>query len=197
MQKQGGIPSVTACLAEGRERSERTNGITAGDTRDTTPGKRSTMAVNPIPDGYHTVTPYLVVPEAARLIDFLKQAFDAQESVRMASPDGRVMHAEVRIGDSVVMIGDAGEGSPARTCMIHLYVPDADATITHFVGTRRALQAGAAAVRELANQFYGDRSGGVRDPWGNDWWVATHVEDVPPEELKKRADAVIQQQASG
>jgi PhnB protein len=149
------------------------------------------MPVNPIPDGYHTVTPYLVVPEAARLIDFIKQAFDAQESVRMARPDGRVMHAEVRIGDSVVMMGDAGEGSPARACMIHLYVPDADATY------QRALQAGATAVREPANQFYGDRSGGVRDPWGNDWWIATHVEDVPEEEMRRRAEAVIQQQSQG
>jgi PhnB protein len=155
------------------------------------------MAVKPIPDGYHTVTPYLIVPDAARLIDFLKQAFDAQESVRMARPDGRVMHAEVRIGDSVVMMGDAGDASPVRSCMIHLYVPDADATITHFVGTRRALQAGATAVREPANQFYGDRSGGVKDPFGNDWWIATHVEDVPPEELRQRAEALIKQQSPG
>jgi len=149
------------------------------------------MAVKPIPDGYHTVTPYLVVPDAARLIDFLKQAFDAQESVRMARPDGRIMHAEVRIGDSVVMMGDAGEEAQVRSCMIHLYVPDADATY------QRALQAGATAVREPANQFYGDRSGGVKDPFGNDWWIATHVEDVPHEEMRKRAEAFMKQQAQG
>jgi PhnB protein len=147
------------------------------------------MAVKPIPDGYHTVTPYLIVPDAAQLIDFLKQAFDAQESVRMASPDGRIAHAEVRIGDSVVMLSDAGEEAQVRMCMIHLYVDDADASF------QRALQAGATSVREPANQFYGDRSGGVKDSFGNDWWIATHVEDVPLDEMKKRAEAFMKQQS--
>ena len=141
------------------------------------------MAVKPIPDGYHTVTPYLIVPDAAKLIDFLKQAFDAQESVRMARPDGRIVHAELRLGDSVVMMSDAGEESQVRSCMIHLYVPDVDAAY------QRALEAGATSVRGPENQFYGDRSGGVKDPFGNDWAIATHVEDVPMEEMKKRMEA--------
>src|SRR6266566_2891421 len=110
--------------------------------------KGTTMAVKPIPDGYHTVTPYLIVPGAAKLIDFLKQAFDARESFRMASPEGRIMHAEVRIGDSVVMMSDTGQEAQPRPCMIYLYVNDVDATY------KRALQAGATSLREPVNQFY-------------------------------------------
>jgi PhnB protein len=149
------------------------------------------MAVNPIPSGYHTVTPYLIVRDAAQLIEFLKQAFDAQDSVRMARPDGRIMHAEVRIGDSVVMMGEPGDETQLRPCMIHLYVDDADAAY------QRALQAGASSVREPANQFYGDRSAGVKDAFGNHWWIATHVEDVPLEEMKKRAEAFMKEQSQG
>ena len=149
------------------------------------------MAVKPIPDGYHTVTPYLIVPGAAKLIDFLKQAFDARESFRMASPEGRIMHAEVRIGDSVVMMSDTGQEAQPRPCMIYLYVNDVDATY------KRALQAGATSLREPANQFYGDRSAAVKDPAGNDWGIATHVEDVPPEEIEKRAEAFMKQQSQG
>ncbi len=149
------------------------------------------MAVKPIPDGYHTVTPYLIAPGAAKLIDFLKQAFDARESFRMASPEGRIMHAEVRIGDSVVMMSDTGQEAQPRPCMIYLYVNDVDATY------KRALQAGATSLREPANQFYGDRSAAVKDPVGNDWGIATHVEDVPPEEIEKRAEAFMKQQSQG
>lgn len=145
------------------------------------------MAVRPIPEGYRTVTPYLVVPGVAKLIDFLKQAFGATERQRVARPDGSVMHAEVEIGDSVVMLGEPmGEVQPIPA-MIHLYVEDADAAY------RRALEAGAASVMEPTDHFYGDRSGGVKDFAGNHWWVATHVEDVPPEELKKRAEAAMRQ----
>jgi PhnB protein len=149
------------------------------------------MAVTPIPDGYHTVTPYLVVQGVPALIDFLKQAFDAQEIMRIPRPDGAIMHAEVRIGDSAVMMGEAmGEFQPMPGS-IHLYVNDADATY------QRALQAGATSIMEPADQFYGDRSAGVVDPVGNRWWIATHQEDVPPEELARRAEAFMQQQRSG
>jgi PhnB protein len=144
------------------------------------------MPVKAKPEGYHTLTPYLVVEGAARLIDFLKAAFDAKETERMAAPGDRIGHAEVRIGDSVVMLGDAhGEHKPLQA-MLYVYVDDADATY------RRALAAGATSVQEPADQFYGDRSGGVRDPVGNLWWIATHVEDVPPAELKRRAQAAMQ-----
>jgi PhnB protein len=149
------------------------------------------MAVTPIPEGYHTVTPYLVVQGVPALIDFLKQAFDAQEIMRIPRPDGAIMHAEVRIGDSAVMMGEAmGEFQPMPGS-IHLYVNDADATY------QRALQAGATSIMEPADQFYGDRSAGVVDPVGNRWWIATHQEDVPPEELARRAEAFMQQQRSG
>lgn len=141
------------------------------------------MAVKPIPDGYHNVTPYLVVPGVARLIDFLKNAFGAQEIERMTRPDGSVGHAEVRIGDSVVMMGEPAGEAPAMPATIYLYVEDTDAAY------RRALEAGATSVMAPADQFYGDRNAGVKDPCGNQWWIATHVEDVPPEEMARRAEA--------
>lgn len=141
------------------------------------------MPVKPIPEGYHTVTPYLVVPGAGRLIEFLKEAFKAEEVERMSQPDGTVMHAEVRIGDSIIMMGESSDKFPAMPAAIYLYVPDIDAVY------KRALAAGAASTMEPANQFYGDRNAGVKDPSGNLWWIATHVEDVPREEMAKRAAA--------
>jgi PhnB protein len=149
------------------------------------------MAVKPIPEGFHRVTPYLVVREVPKLLDFLKQAFDAQEIMRMPQPDGTIMHAEVRIGDSLIMMGEArGEHKPMPGSL-YLYVDDTDATF------KRALQAGATSTMEPANQFYGDRSAGVIDPVGNHWWIATHIEDVPPEELARRAEAFMKQQGQG
>ncbi|EQB63038.1 MAG: hypothetical protein RBG1_1C00001G0617 [candidate division Zixibacteria bacterium RBG-1] len=147
------------------------------------------MTVKPIPDGYHSVIPYLIVQGAAALIDFLRHAFDATEKERHAWPDGSIMHAEVKIGDSTIMLGEArGEWKP-MPASIYLYVNDADATF------RKAIKAGAVSVMEPADQFYGDRHGGVKDPCGNHWWVATHIEDVPPEELQKRMEEYIKKQA--
>jgi PhnB protein len=149
------------------------------------------MTVKPIPDGYHTVTPYLIVEGASSLIEFLKEAFDAQETERVVQPDGSIMHAEVRIGDSIVMLSDAmGERKPMPTS-IYLYVNDADATY------QLALQAGGTSVMEPANLFYGDRHGSVKDPAGNYWSIATHIEDVPREELAKRVEDFMKQQAGG
>ena len=143
------------------------------------------MTVKPIPDGYHSVTPYLTVQGAAKLIDFLKQAFEAQEIERLTRPDGAIGHAEVKIGDSIVMMGEAGgEWTPMPGAM-YLYVNDVDATY------KRALQAGAVSTMEPMDQFYGDRSAGVKDPSGNQWWIATHKEDLSPEELAKRAQAAM------
>jgi PhnB protein len=141
------------------------------------------MPVKPIPTGYHSVTPYLVVPGVARVIEFLKQAFKAEEVERMARPDGTVMHAEVRIGDSIIMMGEPNDKFPAMPAAVYLYVPDVDAAY------KRALAAGAASTMEPANQFYGDRNAGVKDASGNVWWIATHVEDVPREEMAKLAVA--------
>jgi len=146
-----------------------------------------TKSVKPIPDGYHSVTPYLVVPGVAKLIEFLKEVFQAKEIERFAAPDGTIMHAEVRIGDSVVMMGEPPRnGQPWQKPMpatVHVYVNDVDAAY------QRAIQLGAISLREPADQFYGDRSGGVQDASGNQWWISTHIEDVSPEELRKRAQA--------
>ena len=147
------------------------------------------MSVKPIPDGYHNVIPYLIVQGAAALIDFLRHAFDATEKERHTWPDGSIMHAEVKIGDSVIMLGEArGEWKP-MPASIYLYVNDAYATF------RKAIKAGAVSVMEPADQFYGDRHGGVKDLCGNSWWIATHIEDVPPEELQKRMEEYIKKQA--
>jgi len=140
------------------------------------------MAVKPIPEGYHTVTPYLVVEGAAKLIDFVKQAFGAQMVEEPTTgPDGSILHAEVQIGDSRVMLSDATSQYPPLPTMLYVYVKDADATY------QSALRAGATSLMEPADQFYGDRNAGVQDACGNRWWIATHKEDVPAEEMARRA----------
>ena len=141
------------------------------------------MAVKPIPDGYHTVTPYLPVHGVKRLLEFVTRAFGAQILFQMPNPDGGVGHAEFKIGDSIIMAGEPGEGHSLMPAMLHLYVPDVDAVFA------KAVAAGGEVVRPVADQFYGDRTGGVKDPCGNQWFIATHIEDVPPEELEKRAAA--------
>ena len=139
------------------------------------------MPVKPIPDGYHAVQPYLMVNGAKYLLEFLKNVFDAQEVENMSEPDGTVRHAEVRIGDSTIMLADApAQWEPTRAAL-YVYVPDVDATY------KKALAAGASVAMEPADQFYGDRHGGVKDRFGNVWWIATHVEDVPKEEMDRRA----------
>ena len=139
------------------------------------------MAVDSIPAGYHTVTPYIVVEGADRLIAFLRQTFDADTTMRMDGPEGSVGHAEVKIGDSKIMLADANEQASAVTGMLHVYVDDCDDVYA------RALEAGATSLQEPENQFYGDRMAGVRDAFGYQWWIATHVEDVPEDELTRRA----------
>jgi PhnB protein len=128
------------------------------------------MKTAPKPEGYSTVSPYLVAEGAQRVIDFLKKVFDATELRRYDMPDGSIMHAEVRVGDTVIMIGDAGDQWPALPSHLHVYVDDVDATY------RRALAAGAPSVREPEQkQGDPDRRGGVKDPAGNTWWIATQV----------------------
>ena len=138
---------------------------------------------NPIPEGYHSVTPYLTVTDVAKLIDFVTSAFGATERGKLAGPDGRIAHAEMLIGDSIVMMGQPQNESDARRSMLYLYVPDVDATYN------RCLAAGATSVREPKDQFYGDRNSAVRDPLGNDWYIATHIEDVSMEEMERRMSA--------
>jgi PhnB protein len=145
----------------------------------------------PIPDGYHSATPYLIVNDAAGAIEFYKQAFGAMVLVRMSKPNRKIGHAEIKIGDSIIMLADEFPeinarsprslgGSPAS---ILLYVDNVDTTFA------KAVEAGAKVQRPLADQFYGDRTGGIEDPFGHVWYIATHVEDVSPEEMKKRAAA--------
>jgi uncharacterized glyoxalase superfamily protein PhnB len=138
------------------------------------------MGAKPIPDGYHAVTPYLLVPGVAWLIEFLKEAFGAEEQLRINRPDGSLGHAELRIGDSVVMLGEPTEAFGPMPASLYLYVEDCDAVY------RRALRAGGTSVMEPADLPSGERYGGVKDPSGNVWWVATHVEDVAPEEVARR-----------
>jgi PhnB protein len=152
------------------------------------------MAVKPIPEGYHAVIPYLSIKGAADAIEFYKKAFGAKELMRMAQPDGRVGHAELQIGDSKVMLADEHPemdfrgprsigGSPV---MLHLYVEDVDTVVG------RAVANGAKVLRPIQDQFYGDRSGTLADPYGHLWHVATHKEDLSPEEIGRRAAAMHQ-----
>jgi PhnB protein len=138
------------------------------------------MTVQPIPEGYRTVTPYLIVEGAETMIEFLKLGFAAQEIRRTMHPDGYIMNAEVRIGDSMIMLSEARGEFKANSSMIHLYVENADATY------ETALQAGGSSIMEPKDEFYGDRAAGVKDPTGNNWWIATHKEDVSSAEIDKR-----------
>ncbi len=152
-------------------------------------------SVQPIPDGYHSVTPYLIIGKgrASEAIDFYGRAFNAKEVMRMPGPDGRITHAEIQLGDSKIMLADEApkidaygpdhfRGSPI-TLMV--YVPDVDAT------TKQAAAAGATIVRPIADQFYGDRTAGLKDPFGHVWYLATHVRDVSKEEMEHHMHATV------
>ena len=149
------------------------------------------MAVKPIPDGYQNVIPYVISDDAEGLLRFLKGAFGATEKGVNRDPSGKIFHGEVIIGDSVVMFSQATDRHPAMPCTIYVYVRDTDATY------RAALAAGATSVMEPANQFYGDRNAGVKDASGNQWWMGTHVEDVPPAELERRQAEEMKKRAAG
>jgi PhnB protein len=140
-------------------------------------------AAKPIPEGFHTVTPYLIVPGADKLIEFLKKAFGAEEIFRSTRPDGMIMHAQMRIGDSAVELADATAQVKPMPTAIHLYVTDTDVTY------KSAMNAGATSIQEPTNVFYGDRSAYVQDAFGNHWYIATRVEDLSSEEVAQRAAA--------
>ena len=153
------------------------------------------MPVSPIPEGYHSVTPYLVMKNAAAAIKFYKKAFGAVELLRMAAPGGKIGHAEIKIGDSPVMLADeypdmgfkGPESLGGTPVSLMVYVDDVDKIYP------QALSAGGKEVRPLQNQFYGDRSGTLTDPFGHVWTISTHVEDVSEEELAKRAEAAMKE----
>jgi len=138
---------------------------------------------NPIPAGYHTITPFLIVNNGVRMIDFLQRAFGAVIRDRVDAPDGSLAHAELKIGNSMIMMGQGGGEWQPLPCMLYLYVPDCDAVF------RSAVEAGGTPLQEPSTQFYGDRNARIKDPSGNQWCIATHVEDVAPEELAKRMAA--------
>lgn len=142
------------------------------------------MAPRTPPEGYSTVTPNIIVEGAGRCIEFVAAAFGGQERMRVPMPDGRIAHAEVQIGDSVIMLSDPQPGFPATPAVLLLYLPDVDNVY------QRALSAGATSQMEPADQFYGDRSATVQDPFGNRWSIATHIEDVSDEEMMKRMAAM-------
>lgn len=140
------------------------------------------MNVKAVPEGYHTVTPYLVVKGAGRVIDFVKQAFDADVQISLELPGGVIAHGEATIGDSKVMISEARGDMETGPTSLYLYVGDCDAVYA------KAVAAGGESIMEPADMFYGDRHGGVTDPAGNQWWIATHIEDVAAEELEQRME---------
>ena len=151
------------------------------------------MATKPIPEGYHTITPYLAVDDAAEAIEYYQEAFGAKERVRMNAPDGKIGHAELEIGDSLVMLSDpfpqATTKSPSElggtSASVFMYVEDVDATV------KQAVDAGAKVTMEVSDQFWGDRFGSVVDPFGHQWSIATHVEDLSPEEIAERAKSAM------
>ena len=158
------------------------------------PGK-----VNPIPQGYHSATPYLIVNGAARAIEFYKKAFGATELMRFPGPGGKLMHAEIKVGDSPIMLADEMPEMEAKSPQayggtpvgIMLYVTDADATF------KQAVAAGAKVVKPVQDQFYGDRSGTLIDPFGHKWTIGTHVEDVRSDEMQRRFQELMQKGGQG
>ena len=150
------------------------------------------MAVKYIPDGYHTATPYLIIKGAAEALEFYKKAFGASELLRMPGSDGKIGHAEIKIGNSPIMLADEfpnmGYKSPqslgGSPVSIMLYVENVDKTV------ERAVAEGAKITKAVQDQFYGDRNGSIHDPFGHVWTISTHVEDVSPEEMQRRAEAM-------
>lgn len=138
------------------------------------------MTVQPVPEGFHTVTPYISVKNLTDEFRFLENAFNARVIRQTKGPDGLIRHAEVRIGDSMIMFAEACEEWPATPVALYLYLPDVDTVY------QQAIKAGATSIMEPADQFYGDRNGGVKDPAGNTWWLGTHIEDLTDEQIHER-----------
>jgi uncharacterized glyoxalase superfamily protein PhnB len=148
------------------------------------------MKPKPIPDGFHTVTPYLMVEQAGEFLEFIKKAFGAIVTEGVRRPDGRIGHAQAKIGDSMIMLAEANAMWKAQPASIYLHVENPDEVY------RRAVAAGATSIMEPTDMFYGDRHGGVKDAWGITWWIATHIKDVPPDELQRLADEMMKKRGA-
>jgi uncharacterized glyoxalase superfamily protein PhnB/catechol 2,3-dioxygenase-like lactoylglutathione lyase family enzyme len=145
-------------------------------------------SVQPIPEGYHTITPFLLTDNAENLIEFIKEAFNGEVEYLMKSGDGKIRFSTVRIGDSLAMISSGTEKDKPMPCMLHLYVKDVDSVY------EQAVRAGGESLREPAYEFYGDRLAAIKDDWDNQWWIATHIENVSEEEMEKRQNEFREQQ---
>ena len=151
--------------------------------------KTKSKGVQAVPDGFHTVTPFLVASDAQGLLDFIEQGLNGKTEYKLKGDDGKIVHASARIGNSALMLGDAMNEYEPNNAMLYLYVENADELYNQaltFKGTR--------SKRELRDEFYGDRSGCVQDPWGNTWWIATHIEDVSNEELEERKSKMMSEE---
>jgi PhnB protein len=143
-------------------------------------GAKKSKSVRPVPEGFHTVTPYLIVDGAAELLEFIKNAFGGTQTYITKGENDSIMHATIRIGDSLVMVSDTMDDTPPQTAMLYLYVESTDDMY------KKAINAKATSVHEPTSEFYGDRAAAVKDKWGNVWWMATHEEDVDAAEIEKR-----------
>jgi PhnB protein len=142
-------------------------------------------SVKAVPEGFHTITSYFIVNNGKAFIDFVKNAFGAAEQRISTMPDGRIMHAQLKIGDSIIMMGEATNDWQPMPSVIYMYMQDIDEVYNN------AISAGGKSLRQPINEFYGDRVCGIEDPTGNQWWIATHIEDVSPEEMKKRENEMM------
>jgi PhnB protein len=187
-------------MAKTRKATKRAPTRAKTAARSKAKARPKTKKVSPVPAGYHTVTPYLTVSDGAGALEFYKHAFGVRQTERMEGPGGKIMHAEMRIGDSVIMLSDEFPGLSAckaptslggTTGSLFLYVPNVDAAF------RRAVDAGCKSLTAPTDMFWGDRFGKLEDPYGNQWGLATHKEDVPPRVMAERAKAAMAQMGQG
>ena len=174
-------------MASAEQEGRHKTFATPGKPKSNQMEKNKSKSVRAVPEGLQTVTPYLVVDNAARLIEFMRNAFDGKVSFITKRDDNKIMHATVSIGSSTIMIADTMEGMEPHTAMLYLYLEDADKVF------KKAIDSRATSVQEPKTEFYGDRAGAVKDEWGNVWWIATHVEDVAPEELDRRTKEALKE----
>ena len=152
-----------------------------------TSGSQNT-GVKPVPNGFHTITPFLIVHDARELLSFIEKGLGGKTEYKLEGDDGKIIHASARVGDSAIMISDTMEGMEPVTAMLYLYVENADNLYNQALSVK-----GATSAREVRNEFYGDRAGRIQDQWGNKWWIATHVEDVSNQELERRKSEMLKE----